>query len=168
MPENSTTCASALSGRLEHQGRAGKRPIQTRGRRSGKGSSNSQHWDVISISDSESDSEEPVSKKARNARPRSPYSCKNLGVVEITTDEESDSLELPPAVNKKTDQVVKVSEGMTLFTSLSCTVLIEVSFLPLLTGHFRKCTGPANSRNHRWIGGPAKRNSRIESIFGRT
>lgn len=112
MPQNSRI--SVPSVRLERQGHE-RPPVQTSGQRSRnlKRNLNSQNWDVMSISDSEaSRSEEPTSNTARNPTPRSPHTRRHLGVIEITTDEESDSVELSPAVNTRIDQVAKVSKSM--------------------------------------------------------
>lgn len=100
MPKVPHVRASGSSGRLDrqHQGRR-------LGRVSKEGNLSPQDWETLSISDSESHSEEPAPTKSRNATSRPPRAYQNLGTIEIATDEESDPLS---DMQKKVDQLTKV------------------------------------------------------------
>ncbi|KJA13229.1 hypothetical protein HYPSUDRAFT_60011 [Hypholoma sublateritium FD-334 SS-4] len=99
MPKIPHVRTSGSSGRLDrqHQGRS-------LGRVSREGNLSPQDWDTLSISDSESHSEEPAPKNLQNATSRPPRAYQNLGTIEITTDEESDSLS---DIKKTVDQLAK-------------------------------------------------------------
>lgn len=102
MPKIPHVRASGSSGRLDrqHQGRN-----LLVGRVSRESNLSPQDWDTISISDSESHSEEAAPKKSQNATSRPPRAYQNLGTIEIATDEESDPLS---DIQKTVDQLAKV------------------------------------------------------------
>ena len=88
---------------------------------------NSPHCDAMSLSDADTHSEQAASSSnAQNTTSRSTHTPKYLGVIDITTDEESDSdsSELP-AITKRIDQIAKVSKS----TILSFSALVFYSDL---------------------------------------